>query len=189
MENLLKKFAYQNLQTIVSALPLNEAQGEALLKQPSDLAALNHLLEAQAFLPAIKLLALGLPKRESVWWAYLCAFDAEGSSNCLKTQSALRASSLWVHDPSEANREKAHTAAESLELYTASSWAAMAAFWSGDNIAPKDRPAVCPSPFMAGEAVFNAVTIAANAHTEVINTYKNYLRRALHIAMGGSGRI
>jgi hypothetical protein len=185
----LKKFSHEQLSDICAQLDLPPEVAEAINKQESDTAILSKLIEIGQYPAAVKFLALGLPKREAVWWAYLCAEDAERDSNCLKTQNALKVTNEWVRNPSEENRQKTQGLAEALELYTPASWAAMSAFWSGDNIAPANRPAVKPSPYMAGEAVSNAIVLAANKKPSAQDAYKLYLKQGLHIAMGGNGRI
>lgn len=189
MQGSLKKFSHDTLDKILAELELPSELTPLINQESNDMAILSKLIETQHFPAAVKFLALGLPKREAVWWAYLCAQDVEGNNNDLKTQNALKATSEWVRQPTEDNRRKAGPSAEALELYTPSSWAAMAAFWSGDNIAAPGRPAVTPPPFMAGEAVSNAVVLAASKKPEPAEAYKIYLKQGLHIAMGGNGKI
>lgn len=186
----IKKFDINKVDNILDEL----ACGDALLTQlrtlPSDLEIFNHLQHIQRYEMAVKFLAMGLPKREAIWWAYICSETLEQDSADDKTQQALAVSSAWVKAPDEAKRRQAGELGDALGFYTSASWTATAIFWSGGSIAPEGRPEVTPSESMCAEAIANAVTLGAYKMAgEMADAFTLFLKRGLHIAMGGNGRI
>jgi hypothetical protein len=70
-------------------------------------------------------------------------------------------------------------------------WAAVAAFWSGDSMAPLEAPKVAPQPHFPGLAVAGAVALAAarGQATRRDGRLKRFLASARDIAAGGAGRL
>ncbi len=189
MRQKLIKFNHPKIKEILQEMELKQTLEYALMQLSGAKEVLSYLAENHQDDAILHFLALGLPKREAVWWAYLCACEAEDESTCESTQQALKHTHDWVHDQTDDARRAAGVMAESLELYTPASWAAMAAFWSGDNIASIGKPKVEPDEFMAGQAVYNAIILVAEQQGGSKQAIKNYIRRGLHIAMGGNGKV
>lgn len=189
-EHRLTKFNHDKLTKIIQALEVDD-ELTATLEDKIDTDILECLIEKKEYVAAVQFLAHGLPKREAIWWSYLCANNAEAEKRKTdeKTDATLQVTHDWVHKPSETLRKQANVHAESLDLYTPASWSAMAVYWSGGSIAPENQEPVEPSEFMAGEAVTNAIQMAASLSNDASTTYQDYLKKGLHIAKGGSGRI
>jgi hypothetical protein len=128
---------------------------------PLDYVAL--LMEKSLFPDAVRFIAHALPKREAVWWAWVCAKRSAGENPPPKIKGALDASERWVAQPNEDNRRLAMAAAEKAELGTAAGCTGLAAFFSGGSLAPPDAPPVAPGEFLAAKAVSGAVIFAAVA--------------------------
>jgi len=128
---------------------------------PLDFVAL--LMEKALFPDAVRFLAHALPKREAVWWGWVCARRAAGENPPPKIKAALDATERWIAQPNEDNRRLAMAAAEKAELGTAAGCAGLAAFFSGGSLAPPDAPPVPPGEFLAAKAVAGAVIFAAVA--------------------------
>ena len=128
---------------------------------PLDFVAL--LMEKALFADAVRFIAHALPKREAVWWGWVCARRAAGENPPPKIRAALDATERWVAQPNEDNRRSAMAAAQKAELGTAAGCAGLAAFFSGGSLAPPDAPAVPPGEFLAAKAVSGAVIFAAVA--------------------------
>ena len=128
---------------------------------PLDFVAL--LMEKALFPDAVRFVAHALPKREAVWWGWVCARRAAGENPPPKIRAALDATERWVAQPNEDNRRSAMAAAQKAELGTAAGCAGLAAFFSGGSLAPPDAPAVPPGEFLAAKAVSGAVIFAAVA--------------------------
>ena len=81
--------------------------------------------------------------------------------------------------------------AETAGFGSPEAWAAVAAFWSGDSMAPPEAPKVPPQPHFTGLAVAGAVALAAArgpaARRET--RLRHFLVSAKDIATGGVGRI
>ena len=121
------------------------------------------LMEKALFPDAVRFVAHALPKREAVWWGWVCARRAAGENPPPKIKAALDATERWVAQPNEDNRRSAMAAAQKAELGTAAGCAGLAAFFSGGSLAPPDAPAVPPGEFLAAKAVSGAVIFAAVA--------------------------
>lgn len=128
---------------------------------PLDFVAL--LMENAHYPDAVRFIAHALPRREAVWWAWVCARRAAGENPKPKIKAALEATERWIAQPTEDNRRSAMGAAEKAELGTAAGCACLAAFFSGGSLAPPDAPAVPPGEFLAAKAVSGAVIFAAVA--------------------------
>jgi len=128
---------------------------------PLDFVAL--LMEKALFPDAVRFVAHALPKREAVWWGWVCARRAAGENPRPKIKAALDATERWIAQPNDDNRRLAMAAAEKAELGTAAGCAGLAAFFSGGSLAPPDAPAVPPGEFLTAKAVSGAVIFAAVA--------------------------
>jgi len=128
---------------------------------PLDLVAV--LMEKSLFPDAVRFIAHALPKREAVWWGWVCARRSAGDNPPPKIKGALDATERWIAQPSEDNRRLAMAAAEKAELATAAGCAGLAAFFSGGSLGPPEAPPVPPGEFLAAKAVAGAVIFAAVA--------------------------
>jgi hypothetical protein len=151
---------------------------------------LRRLIDNALHADAIHFLARALPKRESTWWACLCARAVLGETPDPAILKALEAAERWVYQPSEDNRRLAFAAAQATQFDHPASWAAMAAFWSGGSMAPPEVPVVPPADNLAGKAVAGAVLLAAvRAEPEkATEKYLRFLEQGIDIASGGDGR-
>lgn len=162
------------------------------LEKPGALAPV--LFEAMVsqglYVDAVRFLARGLPKREAVWWACLCARDRLPPEPSPVILAALKAAEDWVYKPTEENRRAAMVKAEAAQFDTPSSWAAVGAFWSGGSMSPEGNPVVPPGEHLTGLAVAGSIMLAA-AQTEpqhATERYQQFLAYGANIARGGRGR-
>jgi hypothetical protein len=149
--------------TISTVAELGE-EAMALLRpelHPLDFVAL--LMEKTLYPDAVRFIAHALPKREAVWWGWVCARRAAGENPPPKIKAALDATEKWISQPNEDNRRSAMAAAQTAELGTAAGCAGLAAFFSTGSLAPPDAPVVPPGEFLAAKAVSGAVIFAAVA--------------------------
>jgi hypothetical protein len=121
------------------------------------------LVEKELFADAVRFLAHALPKREAVWWAWVCARRSAGEPPEPKMKTALDATEKWIAQPSEENRRAAKAAADAAGAGSAAGCAAMGAFFSGGSLAPPDAPVVPPGEYLTAKAVAGAVILAAVA--------------------------
>jgi len=148
---------------IASVAELSE-EALALLRpdvQPPDY--INLLVEKTLFPDAVRFLAHALPKREGVWWGWVCAKRVAGENPPPPIKTALEATEKWIAQPTDENRRAAYAAAEAAPFSTPAGCAGLAAFFSGPSLAPPDLPPVPPGEFLAAKAVSGAVIFAAIA--------------------------
>jgi hypothetical protein len=143
------------------------------------------LMAQRQFLNAVTFMASALPKREAVWWGYVCAREPRGGAALSATDvAALTAARAWVCEPTELHRRAAKDAADATEYATPAGLVALAVFFSGGSIAPPDAQAVEPEEHLAAQTVRGAVMAAAVMHKpqDAEDHYRDFLKLSLDIA-------
>lgn len=153
--------------------------------------AAARLEAAGQLMPACRLVAHALPKREAVWWACMCARAVPDEKATPLDAAALEAAEAWVRRPDEKARRACMAAAEKSNYRSTESWAAVGAFWSGGSMAPEGQPVVPPGEHLTGTAIGGAVILAGVRRTpqHLDDRLRRFLASAREIAMGGAGRI
>ena len=149
-------------------------------------------LEAGGFLvEAARLVAHALPKREAVWWACMCATHTAPADLSANDRIARELAEEWVRQQTDKGRRDAMAKAEAVDFATPEAWAAVAAFWSGDSMAPAGQAAVLPAAHLCGTAVAGSVVLAAvrGDPTRQPARLKRFLESGRNIAAGGPGRM
>ena len=186
----LKKITVANAKEICA---LATAGGFALAapEGASPAQYLNSLLGAKDLNSAMQFLAFALPAREAVWWACLAARDQLRVPVPEPLLAAVAAAEAWVRKPSEEQRRAAFACAQATDMKSPAAWAAVAAFWSGGSLAPENLPEVPAPPHLLGSAVVSAIMLAAVGSDPKLADQKRaqYVRAAIDIANGGTGRI
>lgn len=146
---------------------------------------------AGELMPACRLAAQALPKREAVWWACMCARAVPDEKAEPTDLGALEAAEAWVRRPDEAARRACMAAAQQNNFRSTEAWAAVGAFWSGGSMAPEGQPVVPPGEHLTGTAIGGAVVLAGVRRTpqHMDARLKRFLASAREIALGGAGRI
>jgi hypothetical protein len=170
-----------------------DAQGIAAVDGcPSAIEALDRLEQGSMLIEATRLMAHALPAREKVWWACMCSRHTAASGMDLVAEAALRdAAEEWVRQQTDAQRRVAMDRAQLAGFTSAEAWAAVAAFWSGDSMAPLEAPKVPPEPHFAGLAAAGSVALAAARGKATLQPgrLKRFLISGRDIAQGGAGRL
>ncbi len=122
---------------------------------------LTELVDKQLYPDAVRFLAHALPKREAVWWGWMCARRAAGENPPPKIKAALEATEKWIAQPTDENCRAAHEAAQKAQFGTAAGCAGLGAFFSGGSLAPPEVPPVPPGEYLTAKAVSGAVNFAA----------------------------
>src|ERR1039458_7877755 len=81
---------------------------------PLDFVAL--LMEKALYPAPVGFIAPALPKREAVWWGWVCARRAAGDNPQPKIKAALEATEKWIAQPIADNRRSAMAAAPNAHL-------------------------------------------------------------------------
>jgi hypothetical protein len=140
-----------------------------------------------AFAKAVRVQAHLLPKRQAVWWGILCVEAACGDRLSEAEESAKEVAREWVEEPNDGRRRRCESAAGKTKFDGPGSWLAMAAFWSGGSIAPRDFGAeVKPDDKLTGQAIASSLMITAvwGDATKAKDRYRTFLSKAPEVATG-----
>jgi hypothetical protein len=150
---------------------------------PGARAFVGRLIDGALFADAVRFLAHALPKREAVWWAWVCARTAAGATPTTSITTALVATEQWIVQPTEDNRRAAMAAAEAAQLGTPAGCAALAAFLSAGSVGPANVAPVAAGEFASAKAVGGAVTLAAVADPPgATERFREYIGLGLQVA-------
>lgn len=191
-EVLLKKIKERTAEKIGQGLKFHSEDAKNLLTPVIKTDTyFNLLLEKKFYIDAIRFLAHGLPKREAVWWGCVCVRSTLDLKMLPEDLKAVEIAEKWVQSLSEEDRLSAKKIADSLELKTAASWVAMAAFWSQGSITPLNTPVVWAPETLSAQAVAGAILLVAVIKNpdKADFVYENFLNRGVNIANGGNGEI
>jgi hypothetical protein len=189
-ETTLIKIKQTNAVDIAQGSELDEQASALLQHKPTTADYLHQLIELKLYPDAVRFLAHALPKREATWWACLSARNTLTDTTPANEIKAIELAEAWVYKPIEDNRKPTLAAAEASKYKTAASWAAIAAFWSGDDISPTPQAVVPPTEKLYAKAVIGAVMLAATQGeaNKVNDKYLLFLQQGINIASGGDGR-
>jgi hypothetical protein len=153
--------------------------------------ALQRLEDGGFLVEAARLVAHALPKREAVWWACMCALHTAPSDLPENDRLARELAENWVRQQTDKVRREAMGKAEAADFASPEAWAAVAAFWSGDSMAPEGQAAVPPAAHLCGTAVAGSVVLAAVRGDPLRQParLKRFLESGRNIAAGGPGRL
>jgi hypothetical protein len=159
-------------------------EAQALLRpQQHPRAYVDALLEAEQAADAIRFLAHALPKREGVWWAWVCARRSAGEEPPPEQRLALDATERWLKQPAEENRRPLLEIAEQADVGSPAGCAALAAFFSGGSIAPPTAPEVAPPPLASARAIAGSVILAGviKEPEKAPEKYQSFLAQGLGV--------
>jgi hypothetical protein len=163
-----------------------EISGEAReLLQPGASARqyVDLLVEKEEFPDAVRFLSHALPKREAVWWAWVCARRTAGDNPPAPIKDSLAATEKWIAQPTEENRRNAMRAAEVAELSTPAGCAGLGAFFSGGSLSPPEAPPNPPGEFLTAKAVAGAVIMAVvtTEPEKAAEKYRTFIAQAIEV--------
>jgi hypothetical protein len=180
--------------TLQTILPRLEFSADAAAcvgacEQPSE--AVKRLVRAELLIEAARVCAHALPPRERVWWAARCARATTSGALPAADRDACAFGEDWVRRPADETRRVAMERAQASGFTSPEAWVAVAAFWSGDSMAPPDQPKVQPAPHLAGSAVVGAVILSSvRTHPDrQPERLRRFVASALDIAAGGAGHL
>jgi hypothetical protein len=166
-------------------LELGEAARSCMRDGVSTEEYLRMLIARGELADAVRVLAMALAKRESIWWACRCV--RRGVATPKPTEAAaLATAEAWVREPTEEHRRAAYTAAQAAPIATPAGCASLAVFFSGGSLAPPDVAAVPPGESLTGKTVAGAVLLAGvvSEPAKAAEKYKAFLADGLAIAEG-----
>jgi hypothetical protein len=142
------------------------------------------LVDAGHAADAVRILAILLPTREAVWWAWMCARRVAGEQPPPEIATALLALERWLREPTDANRRAVMAAGEAADFATPAGCAALAAFFSGGSVAPPDAPYVPPQEFVAGKTIAASIVLSSVVNEPQLapETLEAFLEQGVHVA-------
>jgi hypothetical protein len=154
-------------------------------------AAIRQLEEAGFVIEAARMMAHALPKRESVWWACMCARHTTVPNLPEADAASILGAETWVRQQTDGARRQAFEHAQRANFGTPEAWTAVAAFWSGDSMSPVGQPKTPPAAHLTGAAVIGAVTLSAVRAVPARRDerLRRFLASGRDIAAGGAGRL
>lgn len=183
------KIEAETAQEICAKSPISEVGRSHLKPAMSPLDFFSSLAANSIFADAVQFLACALPKREAVWWSCLCTRDILPPEDKSELAAAVSAAEAWVYRPTEENRRNAEKAGNAISSSHPARWSAMAAFWNGGSMAPRDSPEVKAPDDFTSKAVAGAVLMAAGLDpSQAAIRQKTFLDYGMDIAKGGTGR-
>lgn len=189
--NQNSKLDLANLPAVLPRLQLPAAAAARLAACKTSSEALDLLIANDNLIEAARLCAHALPAREAVWWAGRCARATAPADLNDADREAAALAEQWVRQRTDTTRRAAMEKAQAAGFTSAEAWAAVAAFWSGDSMAPADQPKVPPAPHLTGTAVSGAVILASVRGDPARQTerLRHFLDSAMDIAGGGAGYL
>jgi hypothetical protein len=163
---------------------LGDAARKLLTPQLTAEQYLQLLVQNKQYVDAVRLLAYTLPKPQAIRWATICARQFSQANPSEKSVAALEAIDKWLADPSDENRRAAMKEAEKAEFGTPAGSTALAVFFSGGSVAPRDAPFTGPDEAMTPNSVFNAVMLSVfvKEPEKAEDKYKAFLSEGQKIA-------
>jgi len=159
----LEVIATWNPEAICTGIDLSDAARACLAASPAAPAWLAALLRAGCGHDAVIFLAHALPRAQAVRWACDCVEAAGAAGSTPAAHVAVSTARAWASMPDAARCTDAARAADvaTLDTESAARFAAFAAAWSGESLAPEGQPVVAPAPALGARAVAAAVRLAA----------------------------
>ncbi|HEX5438701.1 MAG TPA: hypothetical protein VFW98_16235 [Gemmatimonadaceae bacterium] len=142
------------------------------------------LQEHELYPDAVRVLAHALPRREAIWWAWVCARRTAGDAPPLAVQGALDATERWITQPTDEYRRAAMEAAEQAGFASPAGCAALAVFLSGGSLAPANVDPVPPGEHVAAKAITGAIVAAAvsSEPEQAPQKFKAFIAQGLDVA-------
>ena len=153
---------------VVDSAGVLEAWREIAHGTDDPTALVESLVSAGLTTDAIRCIAVVIPPRQNVWWAWVSARHAlhgaaaEGAKDSPRLHELLSMIEQWIAAPDDQKRRAIWTAAQSLGIKHPVTLAAAALYFSGGSIAESEGALpVPPPPGMVATFVAATVTVAS----------------------------
>lgn len=142
------------------------------------------LVQNGQWMSALHYMAIAIPPREGIWWAWYCARKAHAKDTNPAVTYALSLAEKWIGQPTEENRKIAAAYAERGEVSGAPCHVLQAIEGSGELEDPMSGKKLDAVPYLASRYVF-AATAASVYMPDPANpqgTANEYLKQAFEVA-------
>jgi hypothetical protein len=169
---------------ICDAAELSDEARDILATDVHGRAFVEKLVADEQYSDAIAFLAHALPRREAVWWAWLCARAAAGEKPPASVIASLEATKTWIAEPTDPHRRAALDAAEVAGIGTPAGCAGLAAFLCGETLGPAEAPPAPPGEYAAAKAIGGSINLAAVAdlQRDLAARYAEFVQQGLELA-------
>ncbi|QCI64051.1 DUF6931 family protein [Phreatobacter stygius] len=153
------KLRFATARDVFEAFP---TLADDMLASPSErepLAFLAELAAGPTPEDAVSFCAYVLPRRDAVWWACRCTRSLTRPQEPVEDQ-ALAAAEAWVREPNEESRTAAMSVGNAANRTVPTTWAALAAAWSGGNLSLGEHPGAPAPPHLTAKAARACVLMA-----------------------------
>lgn len=150
----MMRLRFSTVQEVFDALPTLRDDMEAEPTNEAPVPYLQRLGDSRTPEDGIAFCAYVLGRREAVWWACQCVRLLLPGAAEFK---GLQAAEAWVRDPEEEQRLAALACATGGDRRCPTTWLALAAGWSGGNIARPGHGTVMAAPHYTAKAVRVAI--------------------------------
>lgn len=174
----------KTLAAVAQAAGLSEPAMALLADGTDGRGYVERLATAGHYRDSISFLAHALPKRPAVWWAWYCARLAHGENPAAKVQVSLEATKQWIAEPDDPHRREAMRWAREVEFATPAGCAGLAAFFSGESIAPPERDPVPPGEYTAAKVISGCIALAAvfGEPKKASERFQEFVKQGLEVA-------
>lgn len=142
------------------------------------------LVQGGHWMSALHYMAIAIPAREGIWWAWYCARKAHAKDTNPAVAQALSLAERWIGQPTEENRKIAATYAEQGEVSGAPQHVLQAIEGSGELEDPNTGKKLDAVPYLSSRYVY-AATTASSYMPDPGNpqaTATEYLKQAFEVA-------
>jgi hypothetical protein len=163
------------------------SEGEAHLRPDLSVRDYFDVLRANRCLAdARRVLAHALPKRRSLWWGLLCAWDVFRGRPAENAEAVLRGIGDFVCLPTETNRQALRGLVDLVRPQSPPHYLAHAAILSFGSLTDAPLPEVLPKPFLTGRLVGVSIYLASVAREQLKyeSQLESYLDLGLEVARG-----
>lgn len=176
---------------LVEQAGLDESARKLLTADMRPEAYLDRLQEEALWPEAIAIMTRALPLREAIGWASLCDRSTTPQDDDPRHAALLAAVEHYIREPTDERGRAALERAQSEPDGSAGQMLATAAGFSGGTIQVGDNPPVPIPVETIPPMIAGAVMVAATRvePTDIEDTYRVFLQRAVDIAAGGSWRL
>lgn len=159
-------------------------EAQKLAATASDARSLAETLSRAHPEDAVRFLAHLFPNRQGVLWAWSCAKTATPADAPAAFRTSLAATEKWIEQPADENRRAALSAAQEALVGTPAGAAGLAAFLSGESLAPSGAKPVPPAEHLASKAVSASIMLSAISHEpeKAQAKYRDFLMRGFELA-------
>lgn len=182
----LKKIPEQPAARLLAATGTKLNAELSLPASASVSAMLMALLDLEAWVDMMRLMAVALPPREAVWWGCIAAREVHGDS---ELTPCLKAAEAWVFEPNDANREKLQMALDAVDMDDDTALVATAALYASGTMGMGDMEEIPAPPAAVSSCVFGMNMMTLSDAEDPIAQMRWVIDRALDIARGGNGKV